>query len=321
MDWIQLSIQTTTAGIEPVCGRLYRLGLTGLEIEDAADFNDFLQNSRDYWDYVDDSLMSKATAPTCVKAYLGCNPGGFELLGEIRSSLAQLAVLDTEREFGTLHLALVNMSEQDWAENWKQYYKPINVGEKILIKPEWETVADTAGRVVFVSNPGMSFGTGTHESTQLCLELAENRIRGGESVLDLGSGSGILSIIAMLLGAAKATAVDIDDNAVKIALDNAALNGIHPPEYTALHGDIIANPELRERFAAEKYDVVFANIVADVIIALAPYTKGFLAEDGVLIASGIISDRLGEVKAALEAQGLTARQVCVKGDWAAILAV
>ena len=321
MDWIQITIQTTTAGIEPVSGRLYQLGITGLEIEDAADFNDFLENSKEYWDYVDDELMAKSTAPTCIKVYLSCNAAGFETLGEIRSTLAQLAASDSAHEFGTLHLAMANMSEQDWAENWKQYYKPIAVGEKILIKPEWETITDTGGRIVFESNPGMSFGTGTHQSTQLCIELMESRIKGGMSVLDLGCGSGILSIIAILLGANSAVAVDIDPNAAKIAIDNAALNKVYPPAFTAMAGNIITDTALQTQFSSEQYDIVFANIVADVIIALAPFVKGFLKKDGVLITSGIIADRLSEVKAALEQNGFTVQQVCVKDDWAAIVGV
>jgi len=321
MDWIQISIQTTTAGIEPVSGRLYQLGITGLEIEDAADFNDFLENSKEYWDYVDESLMAKSTAPTCIKLYLTCNASGFETLGEIRQTLAQLASSDPTKEFGTLHLSMANMSEQDWAENWKQYYKPIKVGEKILIKPEWETVADTEGRIVFESNPGMSFGTGTHQSTQLCIELMENHITSGMSVLDLGCGSGILSIIAILLGADNAVALDIDPNAAKIAAENAALNKVLPPAYASIAGNIITDTALQQQFASVRYDIVFANIVADVIIALAPFVKSFLKENGSLITSGIIADRLNEVKSTLEQNGFTIQQVCVKDDWAAIVAL
>ena len=196
MDWIMAAIETTTEGIEPICGRLYTLGVTGTEIEDAADFNDFLENDTKYWDYIDESLLYKKTAPTCVKVYLTDDEHGRAQLSAIRQSMAELAALDGEGRFGTLTVSLTNMQEQDWAENWKKYYKPLKVGEKILIKPEWEDLADDEGRTVFHINPGMSFGTGTHESTQLCLESLEKHINKGDSVLDLGCGSGILSIVA-----------------------------------------------------------------------------------------------------------------------------
>lgn len=320
MDWIELAIDTTTEGIEPVSGRLYQLGIKGVQIEDAADFQDFLENSTPYWDYVDDELMQKATAPTRVKAYLTDDAAGAELLAAIKTSLAELQALDTQNIFGSLSIALTGMSEQDWAENWKQYYKPLKIGEKILIKPEWEEIADTGGRTVFEINPGMSFGTGTHESTQLCLESLEQIVKKGDSVVDLGCGSGILSVISLLLGADHATAVDIDPNAAKIARENAARNRVPADKYAVYAGNILTDTALQGNLAAEKYDIVLANIVADVIISLAPQAKRLLRPGGTFITSGIISDRLEEVKEALQRQNFEIVKVSRRNDWAAIVA-
>lgn len=320
MDWIQVIIQTTTPGIEPVSGRLYMLGIGGLEIEDAKDFCDFLENGGQYWDYVDDSLMQRATSPTQVKLYLPDDDSGRQTLAHIKSAMAELAAEDKQHVFGTLAVSVSGMSESDWAENWKQYYKPLPVGKKILIKPEWEKVDNPGGRIVFEINPGLSFGTGTHESTQLCIESLENYVRAGDSVLDLGCGSGILSIIAMLLGAGYSVAVDIDRDAARIASENAAKNGIPPEKYTTLVGDILTDTALVEKIAQQRYDIILANIVADVIIGFAPIVKTLLKPGAVFIASGIITERLDEVCHALGESGFSVEKVSKKNNWAAVVA-
>ncbi len=321
MNWIQVSIETTTEGIEPICGRLYSIGITGTEIEDANDFNDFLENDTKYWDYVDESLMYKKTAPTRVKIYVTENESGHEQLLLVRRAIEELKNTDNDGLFGTLDISLINMKEQDWAENWKQYYKPLKVGKNIIIKPEWEPLGDSEGRTVFTINPGMSFGTGTHESTQLCLENLEKNIKNGDSVLDLGCGSGILSIIALLLGADNALAVDIDPNAAKIAAENAAKNGFGEPRYRTLAADVLSDEKVRAEITEKKYDIVLANIVADVIIALAPFVKTVLKQGAVFICSGIILDRKNDVLSALSDNGLTVTDVCDKREWCSITAV
>lgn len=320
MNWIQVSIQTTTEGIEPICGRLYSIGITGTEIEDAADFNDFLENETKYWDYIDESLMYKKSAPTLVKIYVTENESGHEQLLAVKEAMAALKAFDTEGVFGTLDISLVDMSEQDWAENWKQYYKPLKVGKHILVKPEWEILDDDEGRTVFNINPGMSFGTGTHQSTQLCIESLENYIKEGDNVLDLGCGSGILSIIALLLKAKNALAVDIDPNAAKTAMENAERNGFGEPEYITLAADVLSDTDAREKISAQKYDIVLANIVADVIIALAPFAKSVMKTEGVFICSGIILERIDDVKNALTKADFEIMQVHEKGEWASIVA-
>ena len=221
MDWIEISIITTSQGIEPVCGNLYQLGITGLQIEDEADFKEFLENNHQYWDYVDDDLIKEKEKETCIKAYVSDNASGNEMLLAIKQAISALKNYDVNGEYGKLEISLGNLSEEDWANNWKKYFHPMNVGKKILIKPEWEELSEPTDRLVFNINPGMTFGTGSHYTTQLCIEELENYIDETKTVLDLGCGSGILSIISLMLGAKSALAVDIDPNCVDIAYQNA----------------------------------------------------------------------------------------------------
>ena len=317
-SWIQAVIYTTAEGIEPVSGRLYQLGINGIEIEDEADFKTFLEENRSAWDYVDEELMQAKACETNIKFYVTADSAGRETIGEVERSLSELSAMDTEGVFGRLALAFSNVDEEDWANNWKQYFKPLSVGEKILILPEWETLEEETDRTVFVINPGMSFGTGSHHTTRLCLERLEKYIKPGMNVLDLGCGSGILSLVALLLGAESATAVDIDPNAAKIAGENAERNGIASDRYRIFAGNILEDEELVKQLADRQYDLVLANIVADVIIAISPKIPAFLKDDGVYITSGIITDRGAEVLAAYEAQDMKLLNQSQSGDWLAL---
>lgn len=319
MDWIKVSVFTSSEGIEPLSGRLYQLGITGLEIEDERDFKDFLENNRQYWDYVDDDLIKEKEGETEVIAYVSDNASGHEMLRAIRATVEEMKLLDENHEFGRLEIIIDNMHEEDWANNWKKYFHPMNVGEKILIKPEWEELTEKTDRIVFNINPGMSFGTGSHYTTQLCIESLEKYITPETKVLDLGCGSGILSIISLLLGAESAFAVDIDPNAVDIAYQNAERNDVDMSKYTVKAGDIITDKALQAEIAKDKYDVVVANIVADVIIALTPKAHEYMKEGGVFITSGIIEDRVNDVRAALEKSGFTVESVHQRKDWVSIV--
>ncbi len=319
MDWIKVAIYTTSEGIEPLSGRLYQLGITGLEIEDEQDFKDFLENNKQYWDYVDDDLIKEKEGETEVIAYVSDNAAGHEMLMAIRNTVAELKALDEDNEFGRLEIEIDNTKEEDWANNWKKYFHPLEVGKKVMIKPEWEELSEPTDRIVFNINPGMSFGTGSHYTTQLCIENLEDYVKPGVKVLDLGCGSGILSIISLLLGADSAFAVDIDPNAADIAYENAQRNDVDISKYTVKAGDIITNEELQKEIAKDKYDVVLANIVADVIIALAPKAKEFMKEGGVFITSGIIEDRVDDVKAALDKCGFTVEKIDQRKDWVSIV--
>lgn len=319
MDWIQVTVYTTTEGIEPVSGRLYQLGVTGIEIEDENEFNSFLEETRGSWDYVDDDLVERMKGETKVKIYLSDNAAGHDILHSVRDSIAQLAAMDKENVFGRLDISLDNVNEEDWANNWKQYFKPLTVGDKILILPEWETLNEDTDRTVFTVNPGMSFGTGSHNTTQLCIEELENVLTKDTHVLDLGCGSGILSIIALLLGAPDATAVDIDPNAVDIAYQNAERNGIDKSVYRAFAGNVLADSELISKISDKKYEVVVANIVADVIIALADIVPDLIVSGGIYITSGIITDRKEDVIARYKDSNFEIINIREKGDWVSVV--
>lgn len=318
MDWIKVTIFTTSEGIEPITGRLYQLGITGIEIEDEQDFKDFLENNKQYWDYVDDDLIREKEGETKVSAYVSNNVSGNEMLMEIRTSMLELKELDSDNSFGRLEIDIENMNEEDWANNWKKYFHPIKIGEKLLIKPEWENLEEETDRIVFDINPGMSFGTGSHYTTQLCLETLEKTVQKGDKVLDLGCGSGILSIISLLLGASEAVAVDIDPNAVDIAYQNAARNGIDDTNYHVYAGNILTDEELNAKID-DKYEVVVANIVADVIIGLAPKAKQYMKDGGIFITSGIIEDRVEDVKEALIGVGFEIVEIKQRKDWVSII--
>ncbi|MCI8520812.1 MAG: 50S ribosomal protein L11 methyltransferase [Clostridia bacterium] len=319
MNWIKVSVFTTSEGIEPVSGRLYQLGISGLEIEDEQDFKDFLENNKQYWDYVDEELVKKMEGETKVKTYVSDDTEGRELLIAIKSTLSELKQLDANNEFGRLEIELDNMTEQDWANNWRQYFHQMEIGEKVMIKPEWEELNKPTDRVVFNIEPGMSFGTGSHYTTQLCIESLEKYITQRVKMLDLGCGSGILSIISLLLGADMAVAVDIDPNAVDTAYQNADRNGVDRSKYKVLSGNVLTDSDIQAEISKNKYEVVAANIVADVIIGLAPKAKEYMAENGVFITSGIISDRLDDVKNALYENGFNIVSINQRKDWVSIV--
>ena len=319
MDWIKATITTTSEGIDPVSGRLLELGISGIEIADKNDFTEFLENNRKYWDYVDEELERLKDADTTITFYLSCGAAGIEQLNAVKASMKALAAMDTDKVYGSLEIKSENVADEDWSEIWKQYFHPISVGKKILIQPAWEKADAPQDKCVFTVNPGMSFGTGSHPSTRFCLEEIEKYIKDGDSVLDLGCGSGILSITALLLGAKSAVAVDIDSNATDVAYDNLALNHLSKDLYTTYTGDITSDADLRGKLG--RHDIVIANIVADVIIALAPYVRSFMKDDAVFICSGIILERLDEVKSSLTENCLKIKEIKNDDDWAAITCI
>lgn len=321
MDWIKVTIYTSASGIEPLTGVLYQIGVTGLEIEDEDDFYEFLENNHQYWDYVDEELKKAKHKETCINVYVSDNASGHETLLEIKNELKLLKQRDKDDEFGRLEISLDNISEEDWANNWKKYFHPMEVGEKVLIKPEWEELREPSERIVFNVNPGMSFGSGTHHTTQLCIEALEKYVDENTYMLDLGCGSGILSIIGIMLGAKGAAAVDIDPNAVDIAYENAQRNGVDKSKYTVLAGDITSDKNLFSKLSDRKYNVITANIVADVIIAVLPAAAGLIDDNGVFIASGIIEDRIEDVSKALSENGFDIKNIERRADWACIVSV
>ena len=318
MNWIELKIITEAQAIEPICGALYDRGITGIEISDKDDFKEFLENNRKYWDYVDEELERLKEADSCITVYFGDDDEGKSQLTLAKDVLGKL--IENSPELGKVEFRLKNVKDEDWSENWKQFFKPIEVGERVLIVPEWE-IAPESDRTKFIINPGCSFGTGSHESTRMCIEEIEKYVSNDSDVLDLGCGSGILSVIALLLGARDAVAVDIDPMAVETAYSNLALNGLSKEIYHGYAGDITSDKELLQKLSVKKYDLVIANIVADVIITLSDYVKAFMKPDSIFICSGIIIERREEVKLALEKAGLKVTEERIMGEWAAFTAV
>ena len=299
MNWLELHIDTTHAGLEPVETLLSSLGIDGVVINDETEFQDFLEANHQYWDYVDEDLEQQMQGKSQVTFYLQADEEGFAKMGEVRIALQGLK--ETVQGCGTLLMTISDLQDADWENNWKQYYKPMEIGERLLVIPQWEQ-ADVKDRVPLILDPGLTFGTGSHATTRLCLTALESRIHGGERVLDLGCGSGILSIAALRLGADAAFACDIDEKCIDVAYENAALNGIGRDRLTVRQGDATREGALRTAIGTG-YDVVVANIVADVIISLAPQVRHFLKEGGWFLTSGIIDDRAEEVAAALTAAG------------------
>ncbi len=299
MKWLELSVDTTSAGIEAVGELLGEYEVDSYQIDDEDDFRDFLENNRQYWDYVDEDLLAEKRGKCRVTFYLSEDDDGFNRLGQIRIALS--ALKKRHPEFSPLLLSMKNVADEDWENNWKAFYKPMEIGERLLVVPEWEEAPEN-GRVKLILNPGLTFGTGSHATTRLCLTALDRLIRGGEKVLDLGCGSGILSIAALRLGAARAFACDVDPTCVTVANENAARNGVDPAAYTVRAGDVTADRELAREFGGD-YDLVVANIVADVILALAPRVRPLLKEGGRFLCSGIIDDRAVEVRQGLEKAG------------------
>lgn len=315
MHWLEIHIDTNPAGLEEVQAMLSALEIDGIQIEDESDFQNFLENNRDYWDYVDEELAQHMAGRSRVTFYLEAGEAGFSKLAEARVALAGLK--ERRPDCGPLIMSLEDVQDADWENNWKQYYKPMEIGGRLLVIPQWEQ-ASPGERIPLYLDPGLTFGTGAHASTRLCLETLEGVVRGGERVLDLGCGSGILSIAALRLGAASALAVDIDDKCRDAVRDNAALNGISPENCRVRIGNILADEALAAEIGGG-YDIVLANIVADVIIALAPRIRGLLRENGRFLCSGIIEGRAEETAAALAASGVEVLERREDNGWNAFL--
>jgi ribosomal protein L11 methyltransferase len=318
MEWTELNIYTTTEGIDLICSRLMDIGVKGFAIKDAEDFNEFLENKNGKWDYIDEDLLGLSECETCITIYLPNNNQGAEMLISVNAMLKEMKAADTENVFGRLETDFSSIREEDWANNWKQYFKPLKIGNKLLIKPSWEDYkADGDERIILEIDPASSFGTGQHHTTRLCLELLENSIEKGDELLDMGCGSGILSIGAMLLGAENAVAVDIEENAVASAIENAAKNNIPEDKYIAYCGNVLSDNALADKID-KKYDIITANIVADVLIAMGSLFDRYLKENGILIISGIIEERMDEVINAVENCGFTKLEQNIKEGWAAV---
>ena len=305
MRWIEAAFRAPQGKLDALCDALTDLGAEGLVIEDEADFRRFLEENRQYWDYVDSELESRYAGVSRVKVYVEDSAAGRERLARWTEALG------IEPETRT-------MADEDWENNWKRYYKPIPVGEGLLVLPKWEPEPEGNTRRVLKLDPGLAFGTGGHATTRMCLEFLEGLELEGARALDLGCGSGILGIGALILGCSDCTGCDIDPKSPEAAADNAALNGIAPERYHMYVGDVLSDRRLRAKLGSG-YDVVLANIVSDVIIPLAPYARECVRPGGRFIASGIIEGRQDEVAAAIAAAGFEIRAHLTEDGWHAYM--
>ena len=307
MAWLEITLDTDSEKIESVAAQLTAQGFAELVIEDQAEFETFLDENRAYWDYIDEDLQEKLQGLSHIKLYL--EDTQTEDLARLERAAAQLG----------LPMDVKSMAETNWEESWKDNYPAVEVGENLIVVPYW-AAEETGGRTPIILDPGLTFGTGAHASTQMVMEFMENCVRPGFRCLDLGSGSGILSIAALRLGASSAIGVDIDPKAEDIARENAAYNGFGSPEFAALTGNVTEDVDLMSKLQQQSYDLVLVNIVADVIIGLSPVLPAFLTENSILLCSGILDVRLDDVKAALEKAGLEILEVKAKEDWRSIRA-
>ena len=307
MNWLEITVETAPSTIETVAARLTAGGFADLVIEDQTEFEDFLQENRSCWDYIDEDLQKQLEGLSRIKLYLeDTDAAGMERLQKLLDQLG-------------LTMQVSTMGETDWEESWKDNYPPQEVGESLVVLPYWLENEET-DRKKIILDPGLTFGTGAHPSTQMVMETMEATDLKNAACLDLGSGSGILSITALRLGAKSAVGVDIDPKAEGIARENAAYNGFGAPEFTALTGNVTADRTLMDRLAADRYDLLLVNIVADVIIGLAPVLPRFMDENTLLICSGILDTRLEDVTEALRKAGLTVTMTKAKEDWRCVSA-
>lgn len=318
MNWLEITVTTAPAGIDEVAARLTAAGFDDLMIEDQTEFESFLEQNRACWDYIDEQLQQKLAGLSQIKLYLEeTDQASLSRLKELVQSLKQS---HPDGSLGSLELSIATLPQTDWEESWKENYPPQPIGQRLLVLPYWLADTDTDGRLPIILDPGLTFGTGAHPSTQMVMQAMETLPLTGAACIDLGSGSGILSIAALRLGAKSAIGVDIDPKGEDIARTNAGFNGFESPAFTALTGNLLADNRLMENLRQKQYDLVLVNIVADVIVALAPILPTLLKGSGTLICSGILDTRLEDVLCALSRAGLTVTQTYEKEEWRCVCA-
>ncbi|MCT4621191.1 MAG: 50S ribosomal protein L11 methyltransferase [Marinisporobacter sp.] len=308
MKWIEVKIKTTTEALEAVANILYDVGVGGVAIEDPND-PIFQQKETGDWDYMDESVLESDFEGAIVKGYLPESEDLLDKIELIKQSVEKIPQYNLDKGLGEVTTSEVY--EEDWANAWKKYYKPKKIGDQVVIKPSWEEYTPSPDDIVVELDPGMAFGTGTHETTMMCIQNLEKYVKNTSTVFDIGCGSGILSIVAAKLGAKEVIGVDLDEVAVKASKQNVLDNGVDGT-VTIKHGNLmdVINGQC---------DIVVANIIADVIIYLSDFIKDFMKENSVFIASGIILEKVDEVVHALEKNEMEIVEVRRQGEWAAIV--
>lgn len=306
--WFEVKVVTISEAVEPISGIFYSLDVKGVSIEDANDMK-IKEENKLCWDIADVNIFEFGKDAAVVRGYFNESEDMDETIKYIEDKIEDLKSIGIDVGKGLV--TTKNVYQEDWATSWKKYYKPLRIGNKILIKPIWEQAEAKEGDIVVELDPGMAFGTGTHETTSMCVELLEKYLKENHTVFDIGTGSGILSIVSSKLGAKNVVGVDLDKVAVESAKENVAFNKVGNVEI--LHGDLVEVIE-------GKADIVVANIIAEVIVYLTSIVKPFIKEDGYFITSGIIKDRKQDILNALEKDGFKVIEITEKGEWVAIAA-
>ena len=307
MKWTEVQIKTTTEAEEIVTNIMYDLGVTGLAIEDPKDIIAFQQSEED-WDFIDSSLIKQDYEGVIIKGYFPESEDLIDKIELIRDSIEKNPTSDLNKSLG--EVTITEVYEKDWAEAWKKYYKPIKIGEKIVIKPTWEKYEETDEEIIIELDPGMAFGTGTHETTTMCIEALEAYVKADDLVYDIGCGSGILSIVAAKLGAQRVIGVDLDELCTRVSKENISLNKVE---------DLI---EIKQGNLLDvvcgKADIIVSNIIAEVIVDMIGSLKDYLKTEGIFIASGIITEKIDMVEKALIENGFKILGTKVMGEWVSI---
>lgn len=318
MIYREITVHTTSQASEIIQGLFLAADISLYTVEDPEDFKDLLENKSVPFDYIDDSLMGRAEGETLIKAYIEEGKQGDDRISSLKALIEEYKT-NADVDCGTLQIDVNTLDDEDWANNWKQYFHPLIIGEKFVVKPTWEEY-EPDGRYIIDIDPESSFGTGQHETTALCLEAVETVGVSGKDVLDMGCGSGILGIGASMLGAKSITAVDIEENSARIATENAKKNGVFSNSFKVYWGNVLDGGDFKEKILPDKkiYGIVLINIVADIVCEMLPMISQSL--DGKIVCSGIISERKDKVLNALNKNGFTVLEVKEKNDWVCIIA-
>ena len=310
MDWVEITVHTTTFGADIVSEQLMQEGATGTMVEDRADIPDPTKPNG-IWEIIDQKLIDDMPEDVLVHAWFEPDSCFADRMSALGSRMTELKALDMGFDLGSLAIDTLNVRDEDWSEVWKKFYKPFKAGRNLVVKPTWETYEAQEGDRIIEIDPGMAFGSGTHETTGMCLELLEETLTGGETVIDVGTGSGILAIGAAMLGAKDILAIDIDPTAVKVAQENIEHNGL-ADRITAIEGNLLDKTDMT-------CDLCVANIIADVICFFAKPLTNHIVPGGKFICSGIIKEREQDVVNALNEAQYEIIEIRRKGEWVAIL--